>query len=206
MRLFTIGLVLSVIVAPPVFANEMVTVESPLGDVTVSCLTAEAGDYPFQGLKDNTFVDKKRGFVISRPDEKGWEIVESPSIPGRQNLEIPVLILSTEMSDGFRVNVNVLVEPVPKGVKMGQYLEASVFQVDGSGKNVVTSRVDDKTSGGYLEFYGREQKRPLHWVQRFAVREGNMFIVTATFIPAEKTSPELRKALLDVINSFKLLK
>jgi hypothetical protein len=185
-------------------ADDRVTVDSPLGEIDVSCIAVNARSFSFEGVKGDTYVNKKRGFVLSIPNADRWEIRESPRVP-ETLFEIPVVIVSTKAIDNFKASVSVFLEPLGKDIAIGPYVETSVFHLGKSGKNVLAYKVDTKTSAGYVESSGSEQGTAISSVQRLTVQDGLGYVITANSLVGEKTSPEMKTDLRDILNSFKLL-
>jgi hypothetical protein len=183
---------------------DTVTAESPLGEIVVSCETLDARSFPFQGVKGATYVNKKYGFTITVPSEERWQFVESPRIPDAL-FDAPILILSTKIIDNHKASVSVFVDAVERNTSIMAYVESSVFQLRKSGRNIISLKLDDETSGAYVESSGKDNRTEVSSLQRFAARDGTAFVVTANSLPGEKTPPEMKNDLREIINSFQLL-
>jgi hypothetical protein len=185
-------------------AEQPLVTDSSLGEITVSCVTSDARQFPFEGVKDNAFVAPKHRFAISVPSTERWEINASPRT-AESLYEVPVLILSTKIIAGFKASVTVFLEPLGKDVSIESYVDASVFHLRKSGRNVLAAKVDDGTSAGYAESTVTERGLSLSTVQRFIVRDGTAYVVTANSLMGEETPPEIKADLREIMNSFRLL-
>ena len=204
MNIFLIFIALVAVFAGSAHADQAVTTDSPLGELIVSCETLDSQSFPYEGVKGNTYVNKKHGFTITVPSEERWQIVESPRLPDSL-FDAPVLILSTKIVDNHKASVSVFVDPVERNVSIMSYVEASIFQLRKTARNVISLKIDDDTSGGYVESSGKDYGTEVSCVQRFAVRQGMAFVVTANFLAGEKTPAEMKHDLREIVNSFKLL-
>ncbi|MBI5572039.1 MAG: hypothetical protein HY914_19000 [Desulfomonile tiedjei] len=193
--LFTFGLV----------AHSEITVESPLGEVVVSCSVADLRDYGGEGNRDGLYVTRKYGFVISYPSGSGWELIDSPKIP-EMHYEVPVFILSTQVIDGFRAHISVFVARLQDDMPISAYMDTSMLYLKNSGRTIVASRTDDATSSGYIESIGSEQGKEISTIQRLGIRNRTAYIVTANMLPGDATSAKTKKDLGDILNSFKFLR
>jgi hypothetical protein len=195
-----------------IWGLEVITADTPVGKVEVSSVQVKLGSPPVEGIQASTYISRQYGFQISWPDGTNWRasdtlgraLAQKMGLP--PTVDIPIVILSTQLVEGFRPNVNVEVEDVGNNETANQYMDVSVQSMKKMGWVILSSSVDEATQGGLLVFLNTSAGNHLYQFQRYAISHGRAYVVTASQLPPEDLlSQELREQLRSILNSFRLV-
>jgi hypothetical protein len=193
-----------------VIKAEVKTVETPLGKTEVSAVPVARTPQTVTGVHDTTYVDMERGFQISWPNNRDWtadqnvgkQLLRQMGAPA--TVDIPIAILSNTLADNFRPNVNVVVEKVGQ-TTIQNYVALNKQNLVGQGWEVLSSSVDAETRGGVIVLISDMSGTKLYQFQRYAVNNGNAYVITASQIPQSNLNQGLKQDLADIINSFRII-
>jgi len=193
-----------------VLKAEVKTVETPLGKTEVSAVPVVKTPQTITGVRGTTYVDMERGFQISWPNDRDWtadqnvgkQLLRQMGAPA--TVDIPIAILSNTLVDNFRPNVNVVVEKVGQ-TSIQDYVALNKQNLVAQGWEVLSASVDPETRGGVIVLISNMSGTKLYQFQRYAVNNGNAYVVTASQIPQSNLNQGLKQDLADIINSFRII-
>lgn len=191
---------------------EVKTVETPIGQTEVSVVPIARTPQATTGIKDTTYVNTKYDFQISWPNNQDWTADEELGRQFAQNMgmpatiDIPIVILSNNLIDDFRPNVNVVVENVGQ-MQIEEYVSLTKQNLLQQGWDVLSTSVDPETNGGVIVLINNMlgAGNELYQFQRYAMGNGNAYIITASQVPQADLSQGLKDDLASIINSFRLI-
>ncbi|GGK13236.1 hypothetical protein GCM10008955_03200 [Deinococcus malanensis] len=141
------------------------------------------------------YTDTKNGFAVTPPP--GWQKAAHPGT-------VLVYVVPQPVQQ-FSPNLNVVVQPLPKGMTQAQYHQLSLAQIPKvfpEGKVLAHRAV---TLGGQkaneLVYTGLQGQFRLHFVATYAVRGSNAYIVTFTTIRGQEAA--LKTPMANFLKSFK---
>ena len=128
--------------------------------------------------------------------ENGFSIVP---LEGKTDTAIyQSLMMFLPPSEGFAPNVNVQVQPYEGSMK--EYVNLSKHQFKTAKLTVLNETITEKSV--VFEYSGLFQDRELHWYAKAELKEGKIYLVTATAIESQWKTVATK--LKTCVNSFKL--
>ena len=169
------------------------------------------------GIVGNTFYSGKYKFQISIPDDnwRFWEptpqyIASLGTDYTLPNLDVPIIILSTNMIRLYRPIMFITVEDVGTFTSIQELaqLEKMSLETDGylvDQENVkIQSRNNSAgiiaTGGTYL------QRQIVSCVEMIYLRASKAFYIQAHYVPDDPETPQMFGGMQDILSSFKLIK
>lgn len=190
---------------------EIKTLDTPIGQTQVSVVPVEPTPQATTGIQNTTYTDTEHGFKISWPNNQEWtadldigrQFARNMAMPA--TVDIPIAIISNEVVDNFRPNVNVVVEKVGQ-MGIEEYIALSEQNLLAQGWEVLSSSVDAKTNGGVIVLMNNMFGNELYQFQRYAMGNGKAYVVTASQVPQGDLTQGLKDDLASIINSFRVIK
>jgi len=189
---------------------EIKTLDTPIGQTQVSVVPVAPTPQATTGVQNTTYTNTEYGFQISWPNNRDWTPDETigRQFLGNMNMpatvDIPFAVISNNIVDNFRPNVNVVVEKVGQ-MPIQQYLSLSEQSLRQQGWKVLSSSVDPRTNGGVIVLINNMFGQDLYQFQRYAMGNGNAYVVTASQVPQGDLSQGLKDDLASIINSFRVI-
>lgn len=190
---------------------EIKTLDTPIGQTQVSVVPVSPEPQATTGIRNTTYTDTQYGFQISWPNNREWtadqdigrQLLGNMALPA--TVDIPIAIISNNVVDNFRPNVNVVVEKVGQ-MGIEEYIELSKQTLRAQGWQLLSSSVDSATNGGVIVLINNSFGQDLYQFQRYAMGNGNAYVVTASQVPQGDLTQGLKDDLSSIINSFRVIK
>lgn len=163
------------------------------------------------GINGNVFTSLKYKFTISIPNSTDWYInnnvqrslLDQAGVP--RNAEVPVILMRSKPINQFAPNVNVVVMPVGS-MNISQYAQQYEDNIHRSGAELISKNIDNATQGALFVYYSNMFGKQLYQFARIAVRNGNVYEVTATGLPpVDEVNDSVKHELASMLNSFKFI-
>lgn len=192
---------------------EVKTVETPIGQTEVSVVPIARTPQARTGIQNTTYVNTDYDFQISWPNNQDWTADEEIGRQFAQNMglpatvDIPIAIISNNIVDNFRPNVNVVVEKVGQ-MPIEEYVALTEENLLQQGWEVLSTSVDPDTNGGVIVLINNMlgPGNELYQFQRIAMgNNGNAYVITASQVPQGDLSQGLKDDLASIINSFRVI-
>ena len=181
---------------------------TPIGEVLVSTSTVGRPDLPDAGLHDNKYVNKQHGFELSWPrswrsSEKMKQIVSQISDRFR-SISVPLVV--AKKFGKYTPNVIIGVQN-GVNIPIAEYIESNARDVERQGGTIQSITIDKATKGGLVVSSRKMMGHILYTLQRYAIADGKGYILTASGLPPEdELTDDLKIELLDILNSFRLIR
>ena len=160
----------------------------------------------------NTYVNKELGFKISWLD--GWlGDTEIGEVNRKQmgfpiTISIPIYILSKEVVEGIRPNINVVVEHVGS-LNINEYVNHELDLLKSLGLEVVKYNVNERLNFATVEIkWPIPQGSNMYQIQRIDIHDRKAYTITVTELTQEymEKNPKTKSDIMDIVQSFYFIK